>query len=80
LGDISDAAPRLSLARHALPRSTLYSPWVNEKSVARRTLDLVSPRTRPSRPFLDAYLAHFGGILREFPRRPVLTENPHTLK
>jgi len=52
-GDIPDAAPRTGLARHAEPDPILYSPRVNEKSVAGMTaLDFVSSRTRPGGLFL----------------------------
>src|SRR6516162_5232121 len=37
-GDISDAAPRLGLARHATPGSILYRTWVNNMSLGRARL------------------------------------------
>jgi hypothetical protein len=61
LGDISDAAPHLGLARHAQPDPILYTPWVSKMSVARMTA-LASPPARSGRPFLDAFLPNFEGI------------------
>jgi hypothetical protein len=68
-GDISGAAPHLGLARHAPPSPILYTLRVNKMSFARR-IALASLVYLVGRPFLDAFLDHFGGISEGFPSAP----------